>query len=166
MKLTISFKSSSFSTWPKSQHKNLTALRMKRVFKLKSKAFSIIFKALSVAEMCLTWQGTFKLPFVSFLSTFTVTKELDKKNRLVTLNTTFAFYYFLLYFARVSKYKLKVRASKYRLESRARARVRGRATQLHLKWFFVDDLISGEESVKKAFELFIKIRNHFNGRTF
>ena len=30
-----------------------------------------------------------------------------------------------------------------------------------LKLFFVDDFISGGESVEKAFELFIKLRNRF-----
>ena len=35
-----------------------------------------------------------------------------------------------------------------------------------LKSFFVDDFISGGESVEKAFELFIKLRNRFKERHF
>ena len=40
-----------FSTWPKSQYKNLNILRTKRVFKKKHKVFFIIFKRLSLKQI-------------------------------------------------------------------------------------------------------------------
>ena len=42
-----------FSTWPRSQDKYLNILRTKRAFKVKQKAFFIIFKGLSIAKNCL-----------------------------------------------------------------------------------------------------------------
>ena len=53
MKLTFSSNQAFFSTWPKSQDKNLNILRTKRAFKVKQKAFFIIFKELSAAKNCL-----------------------------------------------------------------------------------------------------------------
>ena len=53
LKLTLSFLSSHFSTRPKSQDKNLNIFRTKRAFKVKWKAFFIIFKELSFAKYCL-----------------------------------------------------------------------------------------------------------------
>ena len=53
MKLTLSFLSSRFSTWPKSQDKNLNILRTKRAFEVKEKAFFIIYNGLGVAKNCL-----------------------------------------------------------------------------------------------------------------
>ena len=50
VKLTLSFKSSCFSTWPKSQNKTLNILRTKRSFKVNWKAFFIIFKGLLVTK--------------------------------------------------------------------------------------------------------------------
>ena len=47
---TLSFQSSCFYTWPKSQGKNLNNLRT--TFQVKSKAFFVIFKGLSVARNC------------------------------------------------------------------------------------------------------------------
>ena len=52
-KLTLSFESSRFYTWPKCQDKNLNILRTKKAFKVKLKACFIIFKGLSVAKNCL-----------------------------------------------------------------------------------------------------------------
>ena len=43
----------SFSTWPRSQNKNLNIFRTKRAFKVKLKAFFIICKGLSLAKNCL-----------------------------------------------------------------------------------------------------------------
>ena len=53
MKLSLSFLSSRFATWPKIQDKNLNILRTKKAFKVKEKAFFIIFKGLSVASLIL-----------------------------------------------------------------------------------------------------------------
>ena len=50
LKLTLSFQSSCFATWPKRQDKNLNILRTKRAFEVKQKAFFIIFKGLSFAK--------------------------------------------------------------------------------------------------------------------
>ena len=50
MKLTLFLLSSGFATWPKRQDKNLKILKIKRAFEVKSKAFFIIFKGLSVAK--------------------------------------------------------------------------------------------------------------------
>ena len=50
MKLTLSFQSSCFATWPKSQDKNLNTLRTKRALEVKQKTFFIVFKGLSVAK--------------------------------------------------------------------------------------------------------------------
>ena len=52
-KLTLSFLSRHFSTWPKRQDKNLNNLRTKRVFKMKQKAFCVTFKWVLVAKNCL-----------------------------------------------------------------------------------------------------------------
>ena len=46
-----------FATKQKSQEKKLNILRTKRVFKVKQKAFFIIFKGLSVAKNCLRPEG-------------------------------------------------------------------------------------------------------------
>ena len=40
-----------FSTWPKSQDKNLNILRTKKVFKMKQKAFFINFEGLSLKQI-------------------------------------------------------------------------------------------------------------------
>ena len=53
MKLTLSFWSSCFAEWPKSQDKNWNILRKKRAFMVKLKEFFIIFKGISVAKICL-----------------------------------------------------------------------------------------------------------------
>ena len=50
LKLTLSFWSNRFATWPRSQDKNLSILRTKRAFEMKWKAFFIIFKGFSVAK--------------------------------------------------------------------------------------------------------------------
>ena len=50
LKSTLSFYSSRFATWPKSQDKNLNILRTKKDFEVKLKAFSIIFKGLSIVK--------------------------------------------------------------------------------------------------------------------
>ena len=50
MKLTVSFLSSRFATWQKSQDKKLDILRTKRAMEVKYKAFFIIFKGLWVAK--------------------------------------------------------------------------------------------------------------------
>ena len=47
---SLSLYSSHFSTWPKSQNKNLNTLRMKRTFNVEWKAFFITFKKVSVAR--------------------------------------------------------------------------------------------------------------------
>ena len=52
MTLTVSFLSSRFATWQKSQDKNLNILRTKGAFEVKLKAFFIIFKGLWVAKNC------------------------------------------------------------------------------------------------------------------
>ena len=52
LKITVSFLSSHFATWPKSQDKNLNILRTKITFEVKLKAFFIIFKGLWVAKNC------------------------------------------------------------------------------------------------------------------
>ena len=44
-----------FPTWPKSCDKNLNTLRMKRLFKIKYKAFSIISKGLSIKQRNFFW---------------------------------------------------------------------------------------------------------------
>ena len=49
-KSTLSFWPSRFSTWPKSQDKDFNILKTKRTFKIKRKAFFIIFKGLLVAK--------------------------------------------------------------------------------------------------------------------
>ena len=49
LKLTL------FFTWPKSQEKELNILRTKRAFEMKWKAFSIIFKGLSMKEITQFW---------------------------------------------------------------------------------------------------------------
>ena len=53
MKLILSFLSSGFATWLKSQDKNLNTLRTKSAFEVKQKAFVIISKGLPVAKNCL-----------------------------------------------------------------------------------------------------------------
>ena len=53
MKLDLSFQPSRFSTWSESQDENLNILRTKRAFEVKSKAFFVIFKGLSIAKNCL-----------------------------------------------------------------------------------------------------------------
>ena len=53
LKVTLSFQSSRFSVWPKGQDQDLKILRTTRAFKVKLKAFSIIFKGLSVAKNCI-----------------------------------------------------------------------------------------------------------------
>ena len=53
LKLTLSFWSSRFAQWPKSQDKNVNILRTKRAFEVKGKAFFIIFKGVSAAKNCL-----------------------------------------------------------------------------------------------------------------
>ena len=58
LKLTLSFLSSRFATWPKSQYKILNILRTKRAFDVKLKAFFIIFKGLSAAKYCLKPEST------------------------------------------------------------------------------------------------------------
>ena len=40
-----------FSTWPKSQHKNLNIMRTKKTIKMKQKIFFIIFKRLSLKQI-------------------------------------------------------------------------------------------------------------------
>ena len=50
--INLIFLTKPFSTWPKSQDINLNILRTKRDFKMKKKAFFIIFKGLSVAKNC------------------------------------------------------------------------------------------------------------------
>ena len=50
-----------FTTWPKSQDKKLNILRTKRTFQMKQKAFSIVFKGLSVFS-CLKSENL-PLPF-------------------------------------------------------------------------------------------------------
>ena len=52
LKLTLSFWTNRFATWPRSQDKNLSILRTKRAFEMKWKAFFIIFKGFSVAKNC------------------------------------------------------------------------------------------------------------------
>ena len=47
--IKLSFLSSRFATWPKSQHKNLNILKTRRALEVKQKALFIIFKCLSVA---------------------------------------------------------------------------------------------------------------------
>ena len=54
LKLTLSFESSHFSLSRNSQDKNINILRTKRAFKVKWRAFSIIFKGLLVAKNCLS----------------------------------------------------------------------------------------------------------------
>ena len=61
LKLFLSFWSSRFSAWPKSQDKNI--LRAKRGFKVNQKAFFIIFKGLSVAKNCLRLESAFLKTF-------------------------------------------------------------------------------------------------------
>ena len=70
--INLCFKSSRFSTWPKIQDKNLNIFRRKRYSKMKSKAFFIIFKGLSVAKICLRIETLLSFnylnkPFISFL---------------------------------------------------------------------------------------------------
>ena len=50
LKVNRSCRSSRFSIWQESQDKNLNILRMKRDFKVKWKAFFIIFKGLTVTK--------------------------------------------------------------------------------------------------------------------
>ena len=57
LKLTLSFLSRGFATWPKSQDKNLNIFRTKRALEVKEKVFFIIFKGLSVAKNCLRPEG-------------------------------------------------------------------------------------------------------------
>ena len=52
MKLTLSFLSSRFATWPINQDRNLIILRTKRDFDVNKKTFFIIFKGLSAAKNC------------------------------------------------------------------------------------------------------------------
>ena len=52
MESTLSSWSSRFYTWPKSQDKNVNILRTKRAFKVKWKAFFIIFEGFSFAKTC------------------------------------------------------------------------------------------------------------------
>ena len=54
LKLSLSFWSSRFDIWPKSQGKNLNISRKKRAFEVKSRTFFIIFKGLSVNRNCLS----------------------------------------------------------------------------------------------------------------
>ena len=57
LKLTLSFWSNRFATWPRSQDKNLSILRTKRAFEVKWKAFFIIFKGFSAAKNCLRFKS-------------------------------------------------------------------------------------------------------------
>ena len=59
LKLIWSSLSSRFTTWPKSQGKNLNILRTKRSFEVKCKAFFIIFQGLSVAKNYLRPESTY-----------------------------------------------------------------------------------------------------------
>ena len=72
MKLTLSFVSSRFDAWPKSQDKNLNILITKRAFEVKWKSFFSIFKGVLVAWNCLTWGCAFKLTLIdrSFIPLF------------------------------------------------------------------------------------------------
>ena len=67
LKLALSFLSSRFATWPKSQYKNVNILRKKGAFVVKQKAFFIIFKGLSVAKNCIRPErGPFLIILVFF----------------------------------------------------------------------------------------------------
>ena len=65
MKFTLSFSSSRFDTWPKSQDKNLNILRTKRAFEVKQKVFFTIVKGTSVAKNCLRSESA---PLISCLA--------------------------------------------------------------------------------------------------
>ena len=61
LKLTLSFWSSCFATWPKNQDKNLNILRAKRAFVVKLKSFFIIFKGFLIAK---NWLRPEKAPLI------------------------------------------------------------------------------------------------------
>ena len=90
MKLTLSFKSSRFSTWPNSQDKNLNVSRTKRAFKVKWEAFFTIFKGLSCAKYCLRPESvpliTIKpmKPLLSDNSSQSSRNTLVDKNRIIS----------------------------------------------------------------------------------
>ena len=50
MKITLSFKSSQFSTWPKSKDKSLNILKTKKCFQGEIKRIFYLFKGLSVVK--------------------------------------------------------------------------------------------------------------------
>ena len=62
-KLTLSFLSSRFATWPKSRDKHLNILRTKRAFEVKWKTFLILFNSLSWQKSNQTWESAFKRLF-------------------------------------------------------------------------------------------------------
>ena len=67
LELALSFLSSRFATWPKSQYKKLNILWRKRAFVVKQKEFFIIFKRLSVAKNCIRPEtGPFLIILVFF----------------------------------------------------------------------------------------------------
>ena len=69
LKLPLSFNQAVFSVWPKNHVKNLNILRTERAFKMKQKAFFIIFQGLSVAKNCLR-------PDTAFLTILAIKRRL------------------------------------------------------------------------------------------
>ena len=60
LKLTLSFKSSCFSNWPKSQDKNLDVLKIKRAYKVKQKRLFFNFqRAFSCQNLSQIWECAF-----------------------------------------------------------------------------------------------------------
>ena len=70
MKLILSFLSSGFFYMTKKSWQNLNILRTKRAFKMKSKAFFIIFKGLSMMQITDIFLALIKLSFFFFFFFF------------------------------------------------------------------------------------------------
>ena len=68
-----------FSTWPKSHDKNSNILRTKRDFKVKYKAFLIIFKGFSVIKNCLR-------PYSAHLRYLIINTKIRFKSQIVKPN--------------------------------------------------------------------------------
>ena len=71
-----------FSTWPKSQDKNLNILRTKWAFKMKQKAFFIIFKELSLKQInnvFRRWEFDLKTILILQMAVYTSSASVTSK---------------------------------------------------------------------------------------